>query len=437
MFMSLSPVVGIVSEYNPFHLGHEYHLKNARQITHASACVCVMSSNFVQRGEPSIVSKWARAEMALRSGADLVIELPSALSCSSAEYFASGAVKILDSLGIVDYLCFGSEEGDLKQLEKAADILAFESDEFKKLLKENLNMGLSFAVSRQKALEMSGIMTGTEKSENNGADAHKVIEKPNNILGIEYIKAVKRMGSSIKPVTLERKGEGYNSLQKAVSFSSATAIRKHILEVSTQESKLRVSDDLFLKGNLPKSSLDIFASEVSNGRGPVFAEAFESILVYLLRSSCGNVLSQLPYMGEGLENRLKQAALQSVSIHEMVSSVVTSRYPASRIKRILMSLLTGMTHEFLEELKDNGYAQYVRILGFNDTGRKFLSSIKKKAELPIITKAANFSKLLNPLARKLFEHEVRASDAYALGFPSPKARLGGSDFTTSPIQVSK
>jgi predicted nucleotidyltransferase len=221
-----------------------------------------------------------------------------------------------------------------------------------------------------------------------------------------------------------------------LSFSSATSIRKHFFEgFRTQTSCTFDANDVFLQNNLPQSSLNIISNEFLSGRGPVFPESFESILLHLLRSISKDKLSHLPYMGEGLENRLKQAALKAVSFGELVSSVVTSRYPASRIKRILFSLLTDMSGEFLDELKVNGYAQYIRILGFNDTGRELLSLMRKKAELPIITKAANYTKLLNPLAKKLFEHEIRASDSYVLGFPASKARLGGSEFTTSPIQV--
>ncbi len=434
-------VVGIISEYNPLHQGHAYHLENARKKAEADACVCVLSSSFVQRGEPALLSKWARARMAISAGADLVLELPSAFSCASAEYFASGAVRILESLNCVNYLCFGSEAGILTDLEQAAQALAFESHDFKFHLKKALDEGLSFAVARQKAFQAiqpneknfnTSVIAATSTSSNSPNSIADILNKPNNILGIEYIKAIKRMGGSMVPLTVERKGEGYHSLVQTSSFASATAIRKYLADAPAP---ICFESDAFLHNNLPQSSLEILSCEFAQGRGPVFLDAYEAIILYLLRSSTGKALSDLPYMGEGLENRLKEAALKSASLKELVSSVVTSRYPASRIKRILCALLTGLTGEFLEVLKGNGYAQYIRVLGFNETGRKLLAGIKKKVQLPIITKPANYTKLENPLAKRLFELEIRATDSYVLGYVNPTERLGGTEFNASPVFI--
>ena len=427
-------VIGIVAEYNPLHLGHLHHLKYARKATNAQGLICVLSGNFVQRGEPALISKWARTQMALISGADLVIELPSAFSCASAEYFSAGAVSILDSLGIVDYLCFGSENGNIEDLEWVAEIFAYESEDFKQNLKERLNDGLSYAIARQKALEKI-LLNYKGKPCDNFCDEAKVkniinaISKPNNILGIEYIKALKRLKSQIKPITIKRIGQDYNSLERASSYSSATAIRQHIQETFTSSCEI----DSFLQNNISQECLKVMFDEFVSGRGPVFAEAFENILLYIFRSKSLNEIRSLPYMEEGLENRLKQASLESVSIDEFVKKVVTKRYPTSRIKRILFSALTGITGEFLEELKNNGYAQYIRVLGFNETGRTLLSKMKKKARLPIITKPASYDEIDNKLAVKLFEHEARTTDAYVLGYPFLKERAGGMEFKTSPV----
>lgn len=429
--LSIMSVVGVIAEYNPFHEGHAYHLKNAKKITEASACVCVLSSNFVQRGEPAVINKWARTKIALMSGADLVIELPAAFSCASAEYFASAAVKILDSLSCVDYLCFGSEEGSLSKIEQVAQYLAHEHDDFKKSLKSFLDQGLSFAAARQEALKSINQKTDNT-SDINFSSISSVLDKPNNILGIEYIKAIKRLKSNIKPVTIERVGEGYNSLRHASSFSSATAIRRYLASFTGYENIL---EDDFLKSNLPRTSLEVLAHEFSIGRGPVFPEAYELILLNLLRRTPEYELKKLPYVGEGLENRLKDAALTSTSIQELVSKVVTSRYPSSRIKRILCALLTGMTGEFLDELKHHGYAQYIRILGFNERGRKILSQYKKKVSLPIITKAANYTKMESPQLRRLFMNEIHSTDAYVLGYPDPRQRIGGSEFKEQPLYL--
>ncbi len=418
-------VVGIIAEYNPLHNGHTHHLEYARKMTSSQSCVCVLSSNFVQRGEPALISKWARTKMALSSGADLVLELPSAFSCASAEYFASGAVSILNSLGIIDYLSFGSEVGNIEDLQIAAEILAYEEDDFKENLRQELDKGLSFAVARQAALK-SVLAQRAGYNVENTIDA---INKPNNILGIEYLKAIKRFNSSMKPVTILRKGQGYNSLDRTSSFSSATAIRHHLKE---SPDKALINNDPFMQSNMSEACLDILFQEIESGRTPVFPNNFTDILLHSLRSMPLNSIASLPYMGEGLENRLKKAAIESVSFDDIVNKVVTSRYPASRIKRILFSLLTGMTEEFLNELKVNGYAQYIRVLGFNDAGRDLLSSMKKSASLPLLVKPANFLKLEN-LAKKLFEHEIRATDAYVLGYSDPSQRIGGQEYTCSPI----
>lgn len=433
-------VVGIIAEYNPLHLGHVYHLKFARTSTDAHGVICVLSSNFVQRGDPALVSKWARTQMAIVSGADLVIELPSAFSCASAEYFSAGAVSTLHSIGIVDYLCFGSEEGRIEALEPAAEQFAYESESFKAKLKEGLHDGLSYATARQNALEAVILNSKTNSCHNNcGNNEEKArsivnaISKPNNILGIEYIKALKRLKSPIQPLTTKRIGQGYNSMERTSSYSSATAIRKHIQEISA--SNLSYDKDTFLNNNISHECLKILLDEFNSGRGPVFPEDFQNILLYVFRTKSIRDLRSLPYMEEGLENRLRQAAQESTSYIEFVRKVVTKRYPTSRIKRILFSMLTGMTGEFLKDLKSNGYAQYIRVLGFNETGRYLLTEMKKKAHLPIITKPASYSELDNRLAKKLFEHEAKATDAYVLGNPSPKERIGGMEFKTSPIYL--
>jgi predicted nucleotidyltransferase len=433
--MTIMSVVGIIAEYNPLHQGHAYHIECARKMTDASACVCILSSNFVQRGEPAVINKWARAKMALYSGADLVIELPSAFSCASAEYFASGSVSILESLNCIDYLCFGSEEGSLETLEKTAELLAFESDDYKCLLKQELNSGLSYAAARQKIIDstIQSKLTENVSEARSSSDnkAHSILNRPNNILGVEYIKALKRIGSMIKPVTVERLGQDYNSINRSFYFSSATAIRRHIFERYSPD--FDFTSDTFLINNLPQLSLKVLSQEIAKGRGPVFSDAFESIVLHMLRVTPGKDLARLPYISEGLENRLIQAAQKSVSFEELVSTVVTSRYPASRIRRILCSLITGMSADFLDELKSNGYAQYIRILGFNETGQKLLSKIRKSAVLPIITKPASYRKLQNPLAVHLFEHEIHSTDAYVLGYQNPKERSGGTELTTSPV----
>lgn len=427
-------VLGIVAEYNPLHTGHAYHISHSVEEVGADAAVCVLSSQFVQRGEPAIVNKQARTRMALMNGIDLVIELPAAFSCASAEYFASAAVKLLDSLGVVDILSFGSEEGSLIPLNKAADLLAFETPAFKISLKDSLDKGFSYPVARQAALK--SCLDG---------DTYRAVSSPNNILGIEYLKALKRLGSSIQPETIRRAGQGYNDETLDKTFSSATAIRNHIRSVlaksSSDENRLRadmtfnIPSELIymLLPNMPEPSFKILESELRAGRGPVFFENFEGILFHRLRTATDQELTALPFMEEGLHNRLRQAALKEPSLEALINYCTTSRYPSSRINRILCALLLGMTGSFLEELKNNGYAQYIRVLGFNDKGRGLLAASRKKASLPILIKPAAYKKLENPLARRLFEHEIRTTDVYCLAYKRPELRRGGSELTTPPI----
>lgn len=428
-------VVGIIAEYNPLHAGHAWHIAESKRVCGAEACVCVLSSNFVQRGEPAVISKTARTQMALASGVDLVIELPAAFSCSSAEYFATAGVKLLDSLGVVDAISFGSETGELEPLLAVASVLVEESDAFKELLKKSLDSGLSFPASREKALNH---MLGNNYGQ--------IVSSPNNILSIEYLKALERLSSPIGPVTIPRKGQGYHEKDLGLAFSSATAIRNHIMACYPFHTQNQPDSPLYrekadhcfkdLSENMPDSSLEIFKRECVSGRAPVFMEAFETTLLHLLRSSSHETLEALPYMEPGLAQRLKRVALQQTGLSALVSASTSSRYPSSRIRRILCALLLGMTGDFLEALKQTGYAQYVRVLGFNDAGKTLLARMKKKCTLPIITKPSSYKQLENSLAVKLFEYEIRASDIYALGCLNKDLRTGGNELVTPVINQS-
>lgn len=429
-------VVGIVAEYNPLHEGHAYHIKKSLEETGADTAVCVLSSEFVQRGEPALIGKRARARMALMNGIDLVIELPAVFSCGSAEYFASAAVKLLDSLGTVDFISFGSEAGNLEKLMKAADLLAYETPDFKKALKDSLSRGLSFPQARQEALRNCL-----------DDDAFKSVSSPNNILGIEYLKALKRLNSGIKPVTVGRMGRGYRDESLDKTFSSATAIRNHIRSAIAKplsDKSMLHADTGFdiptglvdtLYPNMPESCVRILETEFKTGRGPVFPENFGAILFHRLRTANDRELMALPYMEEGLQNRLRQASLSEDSLDGLVSFVTTSRYPSSRINRILCALLLGITGSFLDELKDNGYVRYIRILGFSEKGKKLLAASRKKSALPILMKPAYYRKLEDPLARKLFEQEIRTTDVYGLAYRRPELRKGGSELITPPVIV--
>lgn len=414
-------VLGIVAEYNPFHKGHLYHLQTSKALTGADCVVAVMSGNFTQRGEPAVIDKWARTEMALLCGVDLVIELPVPYAMGSAEYFAYGAVRLLDSLGTVDTICFGSESGELKILSEIASIIMEEPQDYKAALKESLSLGNSFPSARQKALS-AYLKNRYEKD-----SLSNVLNSPNNILAIEYLKALVRLNSRITPITISRIGNDYRSAELTGEISSATSIRNVLSNTVTQASK----DQLI--SSMPLSSVNILVREIDLGRGPVFAADFTSTLLSKLRNMSVDEIGALPYMEEGLENRIKVAAEKAGSYQDLIDQICTRRYPVSRIQRILFSLLTGLTDDTFQAFNTSGGPAYIRILGFNDTGRRLLSSVKGKTQLPVITKTADFknSKLTN--VSKMLNLEAGATNQYVLACKNPSMRKSGSDFTRNSI----
>jgi predicted nucleotidyltransferase len=378
-------VLGLVVEYNPFHNGHSYHLEQARKLTGAELSVCVMSGNFIQRGEPALVNKWARTKAAILSGIDLVIELPVVYSMASAEFFAFGAVKILDSLGLVDYICFGSENGTMGQFESIADILLQEPPLYKNILKEYLFKGYSFPSSREFALRQYLNETGT-----NTDNLDQIISTSNNILGVEYIKALKRLNSKIKPFTIKRINNTYNCHELTGSISSATAVRKSISENIEGDSNCNLAQ------TLPSHSLSVLNEEFRCKRGPVFPVRYEDLILSFLRKMPLEKIADAPYVGEGLENRLKRAANDSGSLDELIEKACTRRYTRTRIQRILFSILIGLSADDFRQFNSYGGPQYIRVLGFNKKGRDLLSAAKAKATLPIIVKTADYKKTCNP-----------------------------------------
>jgi len=270
----LMKALGLIVEYNPFHNGHLYHLQQSRAVTGCEYVICVMSGNFIQRGEPALVNKWARARMALLSGVDLVLELPAVYAVSSAEFFAYGAVKILDSLGIVDSICFGSESGRIEDLDFIAGIVSEEPEPYKLFLKENLDKGLSFPAAREAALK-SYLASGPKSCD----DIRSLLNSSNNILGIEYLKALKRLKSRIKPHTIRRISNSYHTGELTGAISSATAIRKNIFDSVSLPEKAKFFH------TMPESSISVLKEEFKNGTGPVFSSSFDLILLSILRKT--------------------------------------------------------------------------------------------------------------------------------------------------------
>lgn len=404
----MTNVLGIIGEYNPFHNGHKYHLEKSKQEARADYVINVISGNFVQRGNVSLINKWDKANMALTNGADLVIELPTIYSISSAENFAYGAVKILDSLKIVDYISFGSEACDIDVLDRCADILYRQPSEFVSLLKHELSMGLSFPKARENALLM--YLNDIRKYAN-------ILSSPNNILAIEYMKALKKLRSSIKPIAIKRINVGYNDLEIKNNFASATAIREKIIKNTPAGiSKL-----------MPPNSYRILYNSIQKGHYVKDISSFEKEILYTLRKMSLKEIANLPDVSEGLEHNIKNAANSCNTISEFMNIIKTKRYTNTRIQRIMLYSLLGITKS---DMKESFKTQpYIRVLGFNDKGKELLSAIShSNPNLNIVTSVkkyidSNPSKtLLNML-----NTDINSTNIYTLGYE--KDSWSNLDFT--------
>lgn len=410
--------IGIVAEYNPFHTGHALQLARTRELLGADLpAVAVMSGCWVQQADCAIADKWTRARLALMGGVDLVLELPTVWAVSSAESFARGAVSILNAAGVVDVLSFGSESGDIGQLGRVAACL--DGGEYPALLKEQLDRGLSFPAARQRAAE--GLL---------GTDA-AVLSRPNNTLGIEYLRALHALGSPIRPVTVKREGAGHN---EAAVFSgqmsqeeadqlfwqhnttlSATAIRGYLTEGEWER----------MAPYLPQGGLELLRE--SAPELPVLARLERAILARV-RTMSAEDWGRLPDAGaaEGLPNRLERAGRTCTSMAEFFDLAKTKRYTHSRLRRLVLWAFLGLTAADVPAAPP-----YLRVLGFSARGQELLKEMKKQAALPILTKPAQAKDLPEP-GRRLFQLESRCTDLYDLCRAAP--RPAGEEWTRSPVR---
>lgn len=410
-------VCGIIAEYNPFHNGHAYHINKTKEQTNCDAIVAVMSGNFVQRGSPALFDKWTRTKMALENGVDLVIELPVYYATSSAEYFAQGSIGLLDSLGIVDEVSFGAKTEDLDALKRIANILYLEPNDYKDLLALELKKGYSFPLARGNALK---IFT---KKEFDAKYVSQILMDSNNILGIEYLKALMYNNSSILPNIVLRKGEDYNSLNIVDGVCSATAIREMIFEDKIEE----------LEEVMPKGSFEILSNQIISGKVPMNMSNFEKEIFYVLRKSLAQDLFELADVSEGLENLLKKVSNETVEIEKMIELLKSKRYTRTRIQRILIHALLGITKTEVNNYKYN--PQYIRVLGFTRNGEKLLSQIYNKSNLPIVTSVSKFLKNANDTGRRMIEKDILATNIYTLGYQIPSYRESNLDYTKQIVQV--
>ncbi|MDH7498018.1 MAG: nucleotidyltransferase [Syntrophomonadaceae bacterium] len=417
-------VAGIVAEYNPFHRGHAYHLQQAKLRSGAEAAVAVMSGHFVQRGEPALLDKWARAEMALHGGVDLVFELPFAWAVRSAYYFARGALLCLAATGVVTHLCFGAEADSLDLLLELAAILADEPEPFREELKAALARGVSFPAARALAvaafLRQPGHAAVAEQ-------ALRTMASPNNILALEYLKVIRQESLPLVPVLIPRRGPGYHDLSPG-PWASASAVRAMCREADWSD---RVG------ASLPPSSLEVMRREFALGRGPVFPEALDLILLALLRRASLEELRRIADVTEGLENRIKKAARTSTSLAELTEGIKSRRYNLTRIQRVLLHALLQVTAADLQAY-DHAGPSYLHVLGFSPRGQKILLRTRKAARIFLLTRVAPALRgrraLQDPAGRAMLELDLLATDLYAL-LRAPGQRHAGGDFTTAPVRI--
>lgn len=379
-------ITGIIAEYNPLHNGHIYHLLETKKICNSDATVCVMSGNFVQRGEPALIDKWSRAKSAVLSGIDLVLELPCIYSLSSAEFFAFGAVSLLNSLGVINSLCFGSESGNVENIEYIASLLNHEPEEYKSYLKYNLDEGLSFPKARMEAVKKfmsknSQLLLSEDE-----------MKASNNVLGIEYCKSLKKLNSSIKPYTVKRKGSLYADT-KLSDYPSATSIRNSLKEFKNAD---------LLKNSIPEVSFKIISNNINN---ITFKDSMFNFLKYKAYTN-KNSLKNLPDISEGLENKVYEALTKYNNIDDALTFIKSKRYTYTRLSRILTQYYIGFdcyNTDYLRKLP----CPYARILGFNEKGKEILRLMKSKSKIPLISK-------VNKLNNETLTLDIQATKAYSL-----------------------
>ena len=377
-------VTGLITEYNPFHNGHLFHLKKARETTGADYTAVVMSGSFVQRGAPAVFDKYSRTRAALLSGADLVFEMPAPFSTASAREFASYAVALFTALGAVDSICFGSECGEIEPILRAARLLNEESESFKKRLQDFLKEGKTFPEARSAALAEEG------------AEEVKLLSSPNNILGVEYCQAVLRQRSPLSCFTIKREGNGYHDPSLNGALGSALAVRQ-ALQSGTDVQALR-----FL---LPDPSFDSVCHSI-----PVFLDDFSGLLNYRLLTE--QEPERYAEIRPELAARIKKLAPGFASFDQRIKELKSRQLTYTGVSRGLIHLILGIEQRQMDLFKEAGFAPYARILGFRKSAAPLLRRIKENSSIPVISKLAGAEKRLDPAGAAMLACEIQSSHLY-------------------------
>ncbi len=399
-------VVGLVTEYNPFHNGHLHHLIASKNKTNATHSIAVMSGHFLQRGEPALIDKWSRAKAAVESGVDLVLEIPTLFSCSSAEYFSYGSIALLDALNIVDTVCFGSEEGSLNQMQLIANLLSSKDATVEADISYYLKQGLSYPKARELSL--------------NKAIGDDFTYKPNNILGIEYLKAINVLNSSMEPNTIKRKQADYMSLELKSNIASATGIRKQLQTNSNLE---------LIQSFVPPCTFEMITQQQNQ---LIYKEDLIDLLLYRIRTSTAEEIKTIHDVSEGLENKIIKTAETATTYEELLNGIVSKRYTKTRVQRILIKILLNIKKETIGPCGTIAPA-YGRILAFNSKGQELIKKIKKSSDFPLVT---NINKvILDTEAKKMLEYDIRATNIYHLLYKNTPDKKGGQDYLRNPERI--
>lgn len=413
--------VGLVTEYNPFHNGHLYHLNKAMEITEADISVAVMSGDFVQRGEPAVLDKYTRTSMALNSGVNLVVELPVNYAVSSAESFATGALKVLDHIK-ADSIAFGSESGDIERLSKLAHILCDNEDTLYKEISKYTANGISYAAARQKVVEKL-----TDK------DTAAMLTSSNNILAVEYLKAIIKNNYAIKPYTVQRQGDAYNDTNIRSDYASATALRGN-LKADNISKYIPVKAGLILSSNAnyiyPDDITEVLFTRLldilfaSNYDKNVFIEnvmqypdVSKEIAGRLYKSAMDMITRTVPQGAESKDNGV-------FSFGSLCEHIKTKEVPLSRIKRALVRITLGLDKKHMEKYANE---PYIRVLGFDKKGQEYLSYIRKNVEVPLITKTADYKEMLLD--------DIHAANIYNMIVAGKYGVKELGDFVRGPVRV--
>ncbi|MGL5260154.1 MAG: nucleotidyltransferase [Lachnospiraceae bacterium] len=386
-------VVGLITEYNPFHNGHKYHIEESKKITNADYCVIVMSGNFTQRGTPAIIDKYTRAQMALENGADLVLELPTFYATSSADYFSLGSISLLNSLGVIDSLCFGSEIGDINIIREISSFLLTEPKEYQMLLQENLAKGNSFPLARSKTLEY--FFKNLPSS---------FLHSPNNILGIEYCKSLLLCNSQITPYTINRIANNYHdkTLNTLGVLSSATSIRSE-LSNGTFET---------LKEHVP-SNVYTLLSENYNKTYPIYPNDFSSLLLYKLVEEEPFGYTKYFDVSQSISDRISNHLNYFQSFDQFCNLLKTKDITHSRISRCLSHILLNITTNHASTFLNEPFIHYARILGLNPSATSLMQAIKKSSCIPLISKVSKAHALLTECGKEMLSKDIISSNIYS------------------------